>query len=131
MSSEDDTSPRYVPHEVCPYFVHTLNLPPTLAEISRRMQIILDHPKGGRTTPSLWDIRQTSLSNLTLDSSLNYTQNRPQSGLDRANAKTCAVVSHKNDYATMRQLYSLLDLDSDKTAIFYDYDEAVTWLTAT
>lgn len=128
MSTEDKFTPEYVDDLECPYFVHRLTDQPKRNTIGKRLQATLDHPNGGPTVPAIWDARDADLSAITLDSNLQYSQQRPHSSVARRNARTCIVVSKQRDYATMRQLMAMLGFDSSTTNIVFDYEEAIEWL---
>lgn len=126
--SEDNWTPEYFDDPDGAYFVHTLSGKPTLDLVDARLKATLNHPNGNEWIPAIWDMRSADLSALTLDSNLHYSQNRPESGVQRAGAVTCAVVATERDFAIVRQFFAFLNLDPSIANIVFDYDEAVAWL---
>lgn len=128
MHQEDETTQQYVTGTVCPNFIHTLTIDPTLEIVGQRLQWVLDHPNGGPLEPAIWDLRKVSLNSLTLDADIEYLQNRPEPALERAKEKSRAVVSSSKDFAAMRQFFMLLELNIENSNIVYEMQEAVRWI---
>ncbi len=124
----DNLSFKYVADPECPYFLHTLRGQPTLAEVGQRLQAVFDHPEGGPLTAAIWDVRGADLSQITLNTGIDFTDDRPAAGTARANARSCTVVSNKRDFAIIRQFYAMIDLVPENRNIVFSLEEAINWL---